>query len=262
MKFENEPQTPSPRTINLRDGYLEEDLFPKLFTNYEERFYGILFYNEENRNSYDSNHAVIYKDKIDDLSSVLADIIRFYGSKNLRPIIYQSMLDDGWFEEIQSDLADAGFKSWTELQEYMLPTGEDKIVPNPDLEIVKIEKWNDELTTVFLEAEEPWEIEVAKVSLNNPRSWMFAARKDGKTIGLLYGHVSDTACRGDYLLVSKLHRRIGAGRALFHAYVEWCKQTGIENAYLWPDGETPKRIYEEGGYELVEIRKAGRAVWE
>jgi hypothetical protein len=35
-----------------------------------------------------------------------------------------------------------------------------------------------------------------------------------------------------------------------------------ENAYLWPDGETPKRIYEEGGYELVEIRKAGRAVWE
>ena len=39
MKFENEPQTPSPRTINLRDGYLEEDLFPKLFTNYEYTYY-------------------------------------------------------------------------------------------------------------------------------------------------------------------------------------------------------------------------------
>ena len=51
--------------MNLRDGYLEEDLFPKLFTNYEERSYGILFYNEENRDSYDSNHAVIYKDRID-----------------------------------------------------------------------------------------------------------------------------------------------------------------------------------------------------
>ena len=248
--------------MNLQEGYLEEDLFPKLFTNYEERSYGILFFNEANRNSYDSNHAVIYKDKIDDLTKVLTDITRFYRSKNLRPIIYQSMLDDGWFEEIERELTDAGFKSWTELQEYMLPTGSNKIVPNPDLKIIKIEKWDDELKTVFLEAEEPWEIEVAKVSLNNPNSWMFAALEKGKTIGLLYGHVSEIACRVDYLIVSKQHRRIGAGRALFNAYVNWCDQSGIENAYLWPDGETPKRIYQEGGYELVEIRKAGRAVWD
>ncbi|MBR5420081.1 MAG: GNAT family N-acetyltransferase [Lachnospiraceae bacterium] len=248
--------------MNLRDGYLEEDLFPKLFTDFEERPYGILFFNTENRDSYDSNHAVIYRERIDDLKAILDDIRYFYTSKGLRPIIYQSMLDDGWFEEISSELTLAGFKNWTELQEYMLPTGENRIVPNPELEIVKIEKWDDELKTVFLEAEEPWEIEVARTSLDNPRSWMFAARKDGKTIGLLYGHVSDTACRGDYLLVSKKHRRIGAGRALFHAYVEWCRQSGIDNAYLWPDGETPKRIYEEGGYELVEIRKAGRAVFE
>ena len=64
--------------MDLRYGYLEEDIFPKLFTNYEERSYGILFYNEENGDSYDSNHAVIYKDKIDDLSKVLADIIQYY----------------------------------------------------------------------------------------------------------------------------------------------------------------------------------------
>ena len=248
--------------IILTNGYLEEDLFPKLFTDFEDRPYGILFYNEENRDSYDSNHAVIYRDRIDDLQAVLADITDFYRSKNLRPIIYQSMLDDGWFEEISSELTDAGFKNWTELQEYMLPTGVNRIVPNPELDIVKIDKWDDELTTVFLEAEEPWEIDVAKVSLNNPGNWMFAARKNGKTIGLLYGHISDSACRVDYLLVSKKYRKIGAGRALFYAYVEWCKQSGIDNAYLWPDGETPKRIYQEGGYEIVEIRKAGRAVFE
>ena len=163
--------------MNIENGYIEEDLFPKLFTQYEERPYGILFYNEANRDSYDSNHAVIYRDKIDDLKAVLADITGFYRSRNLRPIIYQSMLDDGWFEEISSELTEAGFKNWTELQEYMLPTGENKIIPNPDIEVVKIEKWSDDLETVFLEAEEPWEIEVAKTSLNNPDSWMFAARQ-------------------------------------------------------------------------------------
>ena len=29
--------------MNLSDCYLEEDLFPKIFTDYEERSYGILF---------------------------------------------------------------------------------------------------------------------------------------------------------------------------------------------------------------------------
>ena len=43
-------------------------------------------------------------------------------------------------------------------------------------------------------------------------------------------------------------------------YVEWCRQNGIDNVYIWPDGETPKRIYEEGGYRVVRVRRAGRAV--
>ena len=64
----------------------------------------------------------------------------------------------------------------------------------------------------------------------------------------------------DYLLVSKKHRKIGAGRALFYEYVEWCRKNSIDNIYIWPDGETPKRIYAEGGYRIVDVRKAGRAV--
>ena len=247
--------------MELNNAYLEEDLFPKLFADYEDRPYGILFYNEENKDSFDSNHAVIYKDKIDDLHAVLSDVILFYKSKGMRPIIYQSVLDDGWFEEINDELTEAGFDSWIELQEYMLPAGENKIIPNPDIEIVKITKWSDELETVFLEAEEPWEIKVAKASVSNPGSWMFGARINGKIVGLLYGHLSDRACRIDYLIVSKKHRGIGTGRALFSAYVEWSKQNGISNSYLWPAGETPKRLYEEGGYEIVAVRKAGRAFY-
>ena len=229
--------------MNLQDYYLEEDLFPAIFADYEERPYGILFYDAENKDSYDSNHAVIYKDKIDNLQQVLSDIICFYNSKGRRAIIYQSMLDDGWFEEIRAELAAAGFKSWSEVQEYMIPCGENKLVPNPEIEVSMVKEWSDELENVFLEAEEPWEIKVAKKSLQNPDSRMFAARLDGKVIGLMYCHISDRACRGDYLLVSKKHRGIGAGRALFHKYVAWCQRNGIDNAYLWPEGDTPKRIY-------------------
>lgn len=158
--------------MKLTDCYLEEDLFPKIFADYEERPYGVLFYSTNNKDSFDSNHAVIYKDKIGNLKKVLADITSFYKSKGCRPIIYQSMLDDNWFDEISGELKEAGYKSWVEDQEYMLASGENKIIPNPELTVFKVDK------------------------------------------------------------------------------------------YIWPDSETPKKIYEEGGYKIVEIRKAGRAVFE
>ncbi len=246
--------------MNLQECYMEEDLFPMIFTEYEERDYGILFYNTGNKDSYDSNHAVIYKDRIHDLRQVFTDIVRFYKTKGTRPIIYQSMLDDNWFDEIKGELDAAGFESWIEDQEYMLKSDSNTIVPNPEIAVKRVSEWSDEIENVFVEAEEPWEIIVAKRTLAYPKTWMFAAYLHEKAIGLLYGHISERACRVDYLLVSKKHRKKGAGRALFYNYVEWCRRNGIENTYIWPDGDTPKRIYEEGGYRVVEIRKAGRAV--
>ena len=244
----------------LQDCYVEEDLFPMIFTEYEERDYGILFYNAKNMDSFDSNHAVIYKNRIQDLRQVLTDIIEFYKLKGSRPIIYQSMLDDNWFDEIKDELAEAGFKSWIEDQEYMIQFDRNRINPNPEIEVRMVSEWNEEIENVFLEAEEPWEIMVAKKTLAYPKAWMFEASLDGKTIGLLYGHISERACRVDYLLVSKKHRKTGAGRALFYSYLEWCRQNNMGKVYIWPDGETPTRIYEEGGFRVVEIRKAGRAV--
>ena len=52
-----------------------------------------------------------------------------------------------------------------------------------------------------------------------------------------YDYISERACRVDYLLVSKKHRKTGAGRALFYSYVEWCRENGIEKIYIWPDGD-------------------------
>ena len=100
--------------------YTEEDLFPREITHYEKRDYGVLFYNEENKDSYDSNHAVIYRKKIADLDFVLKDIIDFYTHKNITPIIYQSISDDGFFEEIKTKLNSFGFETWTEEQKFMI----------------------------------------------------------------------------------------------------------------------------------------------
>ena len=46
--------------MNLEKIYLEEDFFPREITSWENREYGVLFYNTDNPDSYDSNHAVIF----------------------------------------------------------------------------------------------------------------------------------------------------------------------------------------------------------
>ena len=126
--------------MNLRDCYIEEDLFPKIFAKFEERDYGILLYNTENKDSFDSNHAVIYRKRIQNLQAVLFDIAEFYKAKGSRPIIYQSMLDDNWFDEIKDVLAASGYKSWTENQEFMFFKEKNAIDPNPEIEVRKVEK--------------------------------------------------------------------------------------------------------------------------
>ena len=75
--------------MNLRDCYIEEDLFPMIFTEYEERDYAILFYNTDNKDSFDSNHAVIYKGRTQDIRQVLADIIQFYKTKGRDSVMDQ-----------------------------------------------------------------------------------------------------------------------------------------------------------------------------
>ena len=77
--------------MDLEKIYREEDLFPREITRWEKREYGFLFYNEENKDSFDSNHAIIFREKVHDLEKVLKDIIHFYEEKGIRPRIYQSI---------------------------------------------------------------------------------------------------------------------------------------------------------------------------
>lgn len=240
--------------------YEEEDLFPREITSWEEREYGVLFYNEDNKDSYDSNHAVIFKNKINDLGRVLDDIATFYMEKGIKPVIYQSISDEGYFEDIINILSDHGFESWSESQKYMVLSERNTITPNTEITVRKISDWQEEYETeIFEKAGEPWETAVAKKSLDNGNTLFFVAYDNGKPVGMTYAHLHGDVCRVDYLLVSKKHRNIGVGRALISSFVEYCKVNQIENCFLWPDGETAERIYYEAGFRHVDTKQAGRA---
>lgn len=79
--------------MDLKKIYIEEDFFPREIAFCEKRDYGWLFYNKENKDSYDSNHAIIFESQVSDLQKVLDDIICFYKEKKIKPSIYQSIND-------------------------------------------------------------------------------------------------------------------------------------------------------------------------
>ncbi len=247
--------------MNMNAFYREEDLFPREFTHVTERPWGMLYHNEANPDSYDSNHALIFRDKVDNLSTVLTEIVDFYRARGMRPIIYQSILDDGWFGEIAGELAAQGFRSWQEEQHWMLLEDDSRITAKADVR--RVTQWHDDLAVHLYEAAgEPWEIAVARRQLENANTLYFAAHVEGKPVGAIYGHVNDEGvCRIDYLLVATAHRGRGLGRALTHAFVSHCRENDIPCA-LWPDGDGPRRIYEEAGFRFVRHMMAGRAVWE
>lgn len=192
--------------------YLEEDLFPREITCFIEKDYGILFYNDDNKDSFDSNHAIIYRNKISDLSVVLQDIVCFYQGKGITPNIYQSISDDGYFEEIQNELDQFGFESWTESQRYMILVDENEIRPSADIYVKRVFEWKDEYRTeIFEKANEPWKTDVVKRALMNDNTLFFVAFYKGKSVGMTHCHVTNDICRVDYLLVSKESRNIGVG---------------------------------------------------
>lgn len=242
--------------------YREEDLFPCEFTHMTARPWGYLFHNEENRDSYDSNHALIFRDRVGDLPAVLAEITAFYRARNLHPVIYQSILDSGWFEEIAPQLSAAGYRSWPEEQTWMLLSEPSRIAPDPSVVVRQEDHWQDAFALgIFEAAGEPWEIPVVRRQMQNPGTRCFVAWVDGHPAGMIYGHVNDEGvCRIDYLLVAPAHRGKGVGRALTHAFVQHVRRVGVPCA-LWPDGDTPRRIYEDAGFRFVESRMAGRASW-
>ncbi len=248
--------------MNLQKIYNEEDLFPREITSYEEREYGLLFYNEKNKDSYDSNHALIFRDKITDLGEVLDEIAGFYREMEIVPNIYQSICDDGYFEENKQILAAHGFNSWSEPQKFMVLCEANTIVPNPGITVRKVTAWDDEYAAeIFEKAGEPWEIGVAKKALERSNTLFFVAYSEGKPIGMMHAHVTDGVCRVDYLLVATEHRKKGAGRALVHAFVKYCRANGIEDCFLWPAEETAEKIYYEAGFRNVAAKQAGRAAF-
>lgn len=240
----------------------EEDLFPKNFTDYEERPYGILFYNIENKTSYDSNHALIYKENVDDLGKVLKDITLFYNEKDIHPCLYQSLEDEGYFKENEEIFNEYNYNVWTEEPANIMILSEKSILEkSKKLDIKILTEWDERIATdVCIPSDEIHEIEVFRNSILNLASKVFVGYYNGEAAAICHIHVSENGCcRYDYILVSINQRKQGFGREMLSYITEYCREHQIENCFQWPAHKTSERMCYDAGFRSLFSAEVGRA---
>ena len=198
----------------------EENEFPKMFTQYKETNYGILFYNEGNKESYDSNHAVLYPENINNLSAVLQDISCFYKEKAISPSIYHPFVK-GYFEQNKKVFTECGFKIINEESHCVwLLSEKSQIVPNRTIEIRKLTEWDKHIAEdILIPNNQQHEAPVCEESMKQDGNHVFVGYKKEKAVVYVIFHVSPLGCtRFDFIVTAKNERSKGYARQITVSY--------------------------------------------
>ncbi len=229
----------------------EEDLFPMTFTNYIEKDYGVLFFNEQNKESYDSNHALLYESKVVDLDRTLHEITKFYKGKGIKPSIYQATGDKDFFMENKELFKKNNYDVWTKEElDFMVLTEANCITSSLELDIKMISEWDERIATdICIPCNEEYEIQVIKDSIKSKEEIVFVGYKENRAVAITYFHLSRyNVCRFDYILVNPDERGKGYGKDMVHHIVEYCKKNHIPSPYAWPAHEISASILYKAGF--------------
>lgn len=248
-------------TDRIKESIKQEEIdFPKRFASFVEKDYGILYYMEDNKDSYDGNHACIYPEKITDLGVVLDDIIEFYSKLGINASIYHPYVKN-YFSDNESILQSHGYEYVSQPDHrVMLLTEENTILHNGVLEISVSNKWDERVATdILIPSGEPWEIEVTKKRLEKEGTFLFVGSINDKAVVYTDIHVSDNGnTRFDYIVTLKSHRGKGYASELLSYVVEYCKTNGLPNCWQWA-GPSENICYKAGFRECFTM-EAGYAI--
>lgn len=247
----------------LRNICLAEEDFPALFANVEHMGFASCFYNAQNGESHDSNHAILYPHKVEDLADALERIRDFYLGLGIDPSIYYPMVK-GYFHQNKKTFLHAGFDVVIEEdRKIMLLRGENRIRSGKSLEVRRIRAWDERLESdILIPGGEAREIAVFRDALAHEGYYLFAGFLEGWPVVVLSLHVSPHGCtRYDYIVATKEHRNKGFGRAILSFAVEFCKEEGLPNCFTWPAHEGSERLLLEAGFEHVAKIPAGYAAY-
>ncbi len=247
----------------ISNGIKQEEIdFPKRFASYVEKEYGILYYMEDNKDSYDGNHACIYPDKIDDLGVALNDISCFYKKLGIGASIYHPYVKN-YFRDNEAVLNSHGYTYASKPDHrVMLLTAENNIQKQNRLKIEVFTEWDERVAKdILIPSGEPWEIEVTKKRLQQNGTYLFVGSIGGRAVVYTDIHISEHGnTRFDYIVTNKEHRGKGYASELLSFVVEYCKDHYFPICWQWA-GPSEHICYQAGFREAFAM-EAGYATFK
>jgi GNAT superfamily N-acetyltransferase len=248
--------------VNIRERIAEtEREFPRLFSGAQETPFGILFYNKDNKESHDSNHAVIYPERIGDLSAVLGEIREFYASRGISPRVYQTF-SDGYFKAHQDVFSECGFRVevYGSTRLFLLQA-ENQIRCGDRLEVKLVTEWDERIATdIFRPDGDTFTPTVICNSMRSKDYYCFAGYLNDEAVSTASVYVSPYGiARLDSVETAAHQRGKGYSREVMRYVIEYYNKYINAPFYLWPANATAERIYTEAGFRYLFEMEAASA---
>ncbi len=223
--------------------------YPQRFSNMVNKNYGLVFFNEGNKASHESNHAVI-TDYIGVESSV-RDVEFFYKGKGINPRFSHSLKAND-LEKIRPALEQHGYTIEIKASNYFLHDHESILRHNDSLHIERIHKLDiDLMETIAIEYGGDWTVKVVERHLLHPSYHLLGGYVDGELASLASVSVFAGYSRVDDVYTRAKFRGRGFAGAMIHYLVNYHRGITQNYLYLYSDDPAAIKIYEKAGFSQL-----------
>jgi GNAT superfamily N-acetyltransferase len=241
--------------FNMKELIDKEIHFPKDFADSVIKPYGILYFNDDNTNSWDSNHAII-TDLNADLDIAFQEIHSFYNEKNITPRIFASMqameLDilQPYFDKYQFHLA------YKNLNRYFLwqKPSQAEIVSN--ITFQRIHEVTDDVKAIIFSDMDggEWTVKVIQRHMKLPSFHLLCGFVDGKAVTIASLKVMEDYSRVDDVITHLKYRGKGYGRSLMHFLVDYHNRISDNYLYLYASNPIAIKNYMLCGFVDLDFK--------
>ena len=228
---------------------------PRLYSVTVEKDYGLLFYNNDNKDSYVSNHAVITNPKAD-LSYAVGDIVAFYHSHNQTPRLYQGYVNTE--EELLLPLLRRmGFKIERNKNQMFVrePCGIEKLVTPKHPQIRRLRTIESGFCDILREDDGgDWNVKKWTRCILDPRVFAFAQPdENGDTVAIAALRVHGAISVIEDVVTAQSDRRRGFATSMLTQIIELHENMENGNPInLFADNPDAIRVYDRLGFKQLE----------
>lgn len=226
----------------------------KEFASFEKREYGILYYNLENIDSYDSNHALIFD--FTNLERALDDLELFYSEKGMVPRIFQANRV-GEEEKLWPLLRERGYviEDMPDLKFFSLitETGEPGQNSEPLLEFRVNPELTEELKEIFrVDDGGDWNIKKFDFIKGNDKFKLICGyNKEGAAVVVANIRQNSEVAVLEDVITHPDYRKRGYGSALIDFICRYHRKESALPLTLFAEDEGAIRIYEKAGFRAL-----------